>query len=260
MKVKEIYRLIDQLAPFDQALDFDNPGMLVSDPEQEIDRVLLCLDITKQVLARAKRTDTKLIVSHHPLIFHPLKRIQCGDYVADMVRALIESDISIICAHTNFDVASPGVNDALAARLGLKNVSVLDPDGCKNAAGTATGLGRMGEIESCTPEQLAERVKNALAISHVRMAAGRSPIAKVAVAGGACGDMYRLAALHGCDAFITAEIKHDQYLSAAHQGLTMIDAGHYASEYYGLPILKERIEQAGIDCELAPFAPFPLTI
>ena len=68
MKVKEIYRLIDQLAPFDQALDFDNPGMLVSDPEQEIDRVLLCLDITKQGLARAKRTDTKLFVSHHPLI------------------------------------------------------------------------------------------------------------------------------------------------------------------------------------------------
>ncbi len=260
MKISAFIERIDKAAPFRYAMDFDNAGFLVGDLEKEITKVLLCLDVTKQALDKAEKIGANLIVRHHPLIFHPVKTVIKGEYVSDMIMGLIEKGIAVLSAHTNFDVANPGVNDQLAQRIGLSSLSVLDPYEEKNEEGAPFGLGRVGEIAPCTPEELAKIVKKGLGIPHVRMVCGKSPITKVAVSGGSCGEYFALAKEIGCDAFVTAEIKHDQYIAAAHLGLTMIDAGHYASEYWGLLVLEEVVKKMGITVTRMPFEEIPMTV
>ena len=126
MFVRDIFSFLDTLAPFSYAMDFDNSGLLAGDPKQPVRRILVALDCTEAVVGKARETGADLIVTHHPVIFDPLKTVTAGS----IVHQLISAGISIICAHTNLDLARGGVNDHLARQLGLKCLEGLTPVPC----------------------------------------------------------------------------------------------------------------------------------
>ena len=131
MFVRDIFSFLDTLAPFSYAMDFDNSGLLAGDPKEPVRRILVALDCTEAVVGKARETGTDLIVTHHPVIFDPLKTVTAGS----IVHQLISAGISIICAHTNLDLARGGVNDHLARQLGLKCLEGLTPVPCTDREG-----------------------------------------------------------------------------------------------------------------------------
>lgn len=221
MTVKDVYDVINEAADFSLAMDFDNVGMLVGDPSAQVNGVMVALDATDRVIEEAAARGANLLVTHHPVIFHPLKQVTADMLVWKLVRA----GISVISAHTNLDIAQGGVNDILAGLLSLGEVAPLDP------AGGGQGLGRVGKLErGMTPPEFAYYVKCRLEVGAVRYCDGGRAIEKVAVGGGSCGSLLGLVAQSGCQAFVTGDVKHDVMLEAAHRGITLVDAGHFGTE------------------------------
>ncbi|MPM53108.1 GTP cyclohydrolase 1 type 2 [bioreactor metagenome] len=235
--VKEIYDFLDRKAPFALQYDFDNSGLLVGRQGMEVGRLLVALDITRAVAREAREAGAQLIVSHHPVIFHPAKSITDRDPGGLLLLELCEGGIAAVCAHTNLDKVQGGVNDALALAVGLTQMEQLAPEGT-DANGNPYGLGRVGMLaRPCRLEDYAGRVKAALGANGVRYASGGRPVSRVAVVGGAGGDMLHQALQKGCDTLVTADAKYNAFLDAAALGLNLIDAGHYPTEQVVCPVL-----------------------
>lgn len=241
--VGDIYELINGFAPFRLAMDFDNAGLLAGDKGTPVERVLLALDITPDVVREAAESRAQLVVSHHPVIFHPLRslRPQTAPYL------LARYGIAAICAHTNLDVASGGVNSCLAARLGLQNVRALKAYGDSGLAETL-----MGETgREYGPEEFARVVGEALGCDGLFYADGGRPVTAVGLCGGAGSDYLRDAAERGCQAFVTGEAKHHELIEAANLGVTLVAAGHYDTEEVVVRPLLERLRKRFPDVSFA---------
>lgn len=240
--VSDIYNELKNYAPLEYALDFDNPGHLVGDLRQPVERVLIALDATSAVIDEALKNNAQLIISHHPLIFNKLGAVVADDSVARRVIRLIKSDVSLICMHTNLDAAEGGVNDILAEKIGLRNCRVLDVLGtCENRE---YGIGRVGELsqeEDVTT--FLKHVKSVLNAPGLRYAASDRKVKKVAVGGGSCGSYLEKVYNIGCDAFVTADVKHDVFLTARELGVTVIDAGHFSTENPVCMAIDKRLRQ-----------------
>lgn len=244
--VKDVYAYLNNLAPFATQMPFDNAGFLVGRGEQTVEKLLVSLDITEEVAAEATEKSTQLIVAHHPVIFHPAKSITDADPTGRTLLALVENRISAICAHTNLDAAQGGVNDVLARVLGLVDLEFLEQSGT-DELGHDYGIGRVGVLESKeapTAEDYAAQVKKVLNAANVRFVDAGKPVRKVAVGGGACGDMLYLAAAQGCDTFVTADVKYNCFLDAKALGLNLMDAGHFATENIICPVLERALRKA----------------
>lgn len=231
MKVKEIYHWLDTVAPFATAESFDNCGVLVGDPQQEADRIGLALDITTDVIRRAEAEGITLIITHHPVIFHPMKSVLADTVVYQLIRA----GIAVISAHTNLDKAEFGVNSVLAKALKLTNVvSPLSFD----------SLGRIGELLHPIPIQAyAEQVKEALHAGNIRYLDAGRPVKKVACSSGSGASLLEEAVKNGADTFVTGDVKHDVFVSAKNAGINLIDAGHFDTENIVLEPLRERMRR-----------------
>lgn len=241
--VRDIYDYIDAKAPFSTQMDFDNAGLLVGDGNAPVSRVMVALDATLPVVREAGRRKCQLLVTHHPLIFHPLKAITPNDLTQATVAELIRRNMALICAHTNLDAAPGGVNDVLMERLGVKVTGILDEFGVGDCG--PYGMGRIGELsEPMEPRAFASMVKKALGARAVRAVPGSRPVKRVAVCGGAGGDMVELAASLGMDAYVTADVKHHEFLLAQALDITLLDAGHYATENPVTPVLADQIKDA----------------
>ena len=212
MKVKEILDFLGEKAPFDTCEEWDNVGLLVGSGYQPATRVLVALDVTDGALEAAKAIGADLIVTHHPVIFRPISRLSADS----MPYRLAAAGISVISAHTNLDKAVEGVNDTLAARLGLTDVEIA-----------ADGMTRIGTLpEEMTATAFASHVAAVLG-TPVR-AAGDKAVKTVALCGGAAGSsMFPL--IGKVDCFITGEVKHHEWLMAAGR-INVIDGGHYSTE------------------------------
>lgn len=242
--VKDIYRFLDGIAPFHTQMSFDNAGFLVGRGERAVSRLLVALDITEEVADEAAGLGAELIVSHHPVLFHPARSITDGDSTGRILLALIENGLAAICAHTNLDAAVGGVNDALAQALGLMDLSVLEPSGM-DSEGRPIGIGRVGTLAAGSDLfSYASQVKTALGANGVRLTDAGRPVRRVAVGGGACGDLLPLAAAQGCDTFVTSDVKYNQFLDAKAMGINLIDAGHYPTENVVCPVLADALETA----------------
>ena len=206
--------------------EWDNDGLLVGRGSASVTSVLLTLDVTPAAVAYAKERGFDLILSHHPLIFHPLKRVAEG-----RVLDLVEAGIGVISYHTRLDRAHPGVGDALAEALGLAEVAPL---------GDFSVVGRVPALSAC---ELAERVKMALHAPAVRFADGGRPICTVAVMGGAGEDFFPEAE---ADAFVTGEAGYHTLTDAVGQGKTLVEAGHFYTEYPVLSLLEKWLSEFGI--------------
>ncbi len=240
--VHDIESALYALAPKALAAEWDNVGLLVGSADREVRSVLVALDITEPVVEEAERMGADLIVSHHPVIFHPVKSITDRDPSGRLLIRLVRSGTGAVCMHTNLDAAQGGVNDALASALGLQDAAPV-------AEG---GIARIGTL----PETMAlpgflARVKNALRPNGIRYVDGGRPIRKVAAGGGACGDFLWEAAALGCDAFVTADLKYNHFLDAGVLGLTVIDAGHFPTEDVVCPMvvryLREKFPEVQVE-------------
>ncbi len=230
----ELYRFLDSFAPFDTAMEYDNVGLLVGSRDTVVHRVLLSLDITAPVVKEAAENHAELIISHHPVIFTPIRRLD----ERDVPYLLAQHGIAAICAHTNLDMAFGGVNTCLAARLQVTNTKAL-----KEHNGLPEGL--IGELSrEYTPQEFAAFVESALSCGGLKYVDGGRSVKTVAVCGGAGADLLYDAAALGADAFVTADTKHHELLAASHLGLTLVDAGHFNTEDVVIqPLLEKLAEQ-----------------
>ena len=242
--VSDIYRFLDEKAPFRLQLSFDNAGFLVGDGSHPVTKILVALDITEAVVEEARAFGAELIVSHHPVIFFPAKRVTADEPLGRKLISLIRSDIAAICCHTNLDAVAGGVNDALAERAGLTGVEQLHQDGV-DEQGRPYGIGRVGELAKEMP--LADYLtflKRELAPNGLRYTDAGRPVRRVAVGGGACADMVKDALAKGCDTFVTSDVKYDGFLDAKALGINLIDAGHFPTEDVVCPRLTEWLLKA----------------
>ncbi len=223
MKIKDVLLYFNKVAPFSYADSYDNPGLIVGDPEKEIHKVIACLDITNNVVNEALERGADLIVSHHPVIFNPIKKIN----PLDPVYSLIKNEISAIAVHTNFDIAIGGVNDTLIKLLGFKSVGVLE-----TTQSNGMGYGAVCDlVREFTPKELAAHCKQKLALKSVKYSDNDTKIIKRAgVCSGSGGSNLKDAYNLKCDALITGDIKHKVWIEAENLGMVLIDAGHYGTE------------------------------
>ena len=241
--VQNIFDMLQEKAPFELQLGFDNAGFLVGHHDAPVERVLVALDITEQVAAEAKALGCQLIVSHHPVIWGGAKTITDQTVMGRKLLALVENNLAAICAHTNLDAVADGVNDALARRLGLTDIGQLKQDGV-DGQGRPYGIGRVGVVQEQSLQDFALFVKQKLGANGVRLVDGGKPVHKVAVGGGACADMMIDAMDHGCDTFVTSDVKYDGFLDAKAVGMNLIDAGHYPTENVVCPVLRDWLRAA----------------
>jgi dinuclear metal center YbgI/SA1388 family protein len=237
MTVQQVYEEMARLAPPAMAESWDNVGVLV-DCGKSFGAILVALDITPEVVREASERGCGLIVSHHPVIFSPLKTLSTQDVPFQLVQA----GISAICMHTNLDAAEGGVNDVLAGLFDIQDVQPF-----------ADGCGRIGTVEETSVEALAARCKTVLGQYIAEPASGERvqvkfadvghPVKRLAVISGAGGSLFEDALALGADCLLTGEANHHHACDAKRLGMSLIAAGHYATEFPVVFALAERLRK-----------------
>lgn len=235
--VKDIYNYIDIIAPFNTQEEWDNSGLLVGDGNSEVTKILFALDVTSDIINQAVDCAAELIITHHPVIFKSV-----ADVLSDsLVYKLIKNNISIICAHTNYDKAIDGVNDILCNTVGFDSFKKIE-DTCLNVAEFNN------EISS---DSFVNCVKNSLAGS-VRYNSVNRSIKNVAVCSGSGSDYLSLAKELDCDALLTGDASHHAFLDANEMDILLVAAGHFETEMIAIEPLMNKIKcQFDISCVLA---------
>ena len=241
--VNDILTFVESLAPRFMKMDWDNVGLLCGSRKQEVTKILVALDPFEGVCREAARWGAELIVTHHPIIFQPLKAVTDETSIGRSIQLLCREGISAVNAHTNLDCAPDGVNDRLATALGLSEIQVLNPMGT-DAEGRSWGLLRSGSVPEQDLAAFLNTVKTALGCKGLRYVDGGKPVCKVAVGGGACADGLMEAYDAGCDTFVTSDIKYNQFWTAQDLGMNLIDAGHFYTENPVTACLAEKIAAA----------------
>ena len=222
--VRDIEQYLYAWAPRELAESWDNVGLLVGDPEAEVRRVLVALDVTPQVVAEAIEKDCQLIAAHHPVMncaWHQVQTVRTDDRQGRVLTELIRHGVAAICMHTNLDAAAGGVNEVLAQKLGLSDLKML----------TEEKIGRIGTLKCEIPlVEFTHSVIELLRCNGLRYVDAGRPVHRVAVGGGACGDEIDAVIAAGCDTFVTSDLTYHQFLDAAPKGINLIDAGHFPTE------------------------------
>ena len=240
--VKDIFQFIETVAPAYMKESWDNVGLNCGRMDKEVRTILVALDPFEGVCKEAAQIGADLLVTHHALLWNP-------GFITDETQQgkntlfLIEHGIPCINAHTNLDCAPEGVNDTLANILGLTDVTVVKPVGT-DEAGLEYGLLRCGFVQEQALGHFLQHVKDVLGCEGLRYADGGKPVRKVCVGGGACGSELMDAYRAGCDTFVTADVKYNQFWDAKDLGMTIIDAGHFYTENPVVPVLAHKIQAA----------------
>ena len=236
-----IMNALERIAPRRLAEDWDNPGLLVGSYAQKVGRVLVALDVDDAVVAEAIERKADLIVAHHPAIFRGIKQLRTDLPLGKRLAALLTHNIAVAAAHTNLDAARGGVNDVLAAHLGLEKLSAFVITHQED--GVTESIGRVGTLPApMSIEDFARTVRERLGVSHVRLAAAAArPVRRVAVCGGAGADFIDDAMRRGADVYVTGDVKYHDAQRAVEQGMHIIDAGHFGTESPVLPALAEQL-------------------
>ena len=226
MTVYEFYKSLSELYPTSLSCDWDNDGLMCcGDVNAEVKRVLVALDATNDCISYAEKNGFDLVLTHHPMIFKGLKTVSENSLHGNNVIRCIKSGVSVISLHTRLDAGMDGVNDALANALELNDVVPFGDD-------AEPEIGRMGTISPVSPEKFAALVRDKLGCTSVNAYIAKDKlISKVALVGGGANDFIFPALSAGADAFVCGECRYNTALEAADSGLTVIEAGHYHSEF-----------------------------
>ena len=231
MKARDIINVIEEFAPLSIQEKWDNSGLCIGSPDADVTSVLIGLDCTPELVNEAVECGADMIVTHHPLIFSGLKKISPEDQVGAAVIKAISNGISIYAAHTSADKVIAGVSGAMAAKLGLENVRILDEDG------EGTGLGVVGDLpEPLTAAEAVSLVKDRYALKAMRTSRpveGR--ISRVAMCGGSGGSLIGAAMASGAQLYISGDISYHNFFTK--DGFMIMDIGHYESEIEIVDIL-----------------------
>ena len=240
MLCKEIVQVIEAAYPREAALDFDNVGLLAGRTEKEVERVYIALDATDAVIDRAIEAGADMLITHHPLIFSPLKKVTDEDFVSRRVVKLIQNDISYYAMHTNYDVL--GMAELAEKILGIRNTEVLDITMEKD--GKPEGIGRIGELEKpMTLEECCVYVKHKLNLGSLKVFGDmQAEVSRLAISPGSGKTAIAAAIAKGADVLVTGDIGHHDGLDAVEQGLSVIDAGHYGTEYIFIDDMRRFLE------------------
>jgi dinuclear metal center YbgI/SA1388 family protein len=228
LRLRDFLDTLESVAPAQWAEPWDNPGLQIGSPTQEIKKVFSSLDPTLEALMSASKAHAQLLFTHHPLIFTPLSRLQTDAFPGNVITEAARREIAIVAAHTNLDAAPGGINDILADLLGLTDVEVLKPVD----AADGVGLGRIGNLPAPADlPAIARTVKNILGTPDIR-AVGKQDalIRRLAVVGGSGGSLASLACEKGADLLLTGDVGHHVALEAETLGIALIDGGHFRSE------------------------------
>ncbi|MDR2907660.1 MAG: Nif3-like dinuclear metal center hexameric protein [Bacteroidales bacterium] len=236
MKISDIAQCIERIAPLNIREHYDNCGLLIGHPDEEVHKILLCLDVTEDVLDEAVAEQCDLIISHHPMIFFGVKKIDTNS----LIYKAIERHIAIYAAHTNLDSANYGVSTILAEKLGLQNLRTLR----NNPVDDRFGFGAIGEFAKPLSElDFLDLVKNVCKIPMLKHSVLRQrQIKTVALCGGAGGELLPDAIAVNADAYITADLKYHEF-SAANTPILVVEAGHFESEQFAVDILYSEISK-----------------
>ncbi len=238
--VKDIFAGLDEIAPFSNLHKGDNSGIIVGDPDDKVTRVLTSLDITMEVVAEAVRKKCSLIISHHPVIFNPLYTLSTSDPAG----YALANGIACICSHSPLDMADGGINDIihdmLKEPLGLsERLKVLEPI---HPDGRGYGM-----ICSCSkelyPEELAAVLKKVFKCTVVRYTDAGAPVKRIAFCSGGGGKLFSEAFHMGCEAYVSGDFKHDQFVSANNMGISVFDCGHFHTEDIVIPYITEKLSE-----------------
>lgn len=248
MRCSEICAVLEREYSPEYACDWDNVGLLAGRRDKEVKRILLALDATDETVHMAVSRKADMLITHHPMIFSPIKRVTDEDMVGRRLLSLIQNDISYYAMHTNYDTR--GMADMAARMLNLTECAVLEEikDG--------EGIGRVGMLpREMTLEECAEFVKEAYHIPSVKICGNPGkPVRRAAVCPGAGKSEVSRALDFGCDVYITGDIDHHTGIDAADMGLGIIDAGHYGTEYLFMDDVRDYLERklTGVHMDCVP--------
>jgi len=254
MTVRRIAEALEELAPLPLQEEYDNAGLQVGLPGAGVSGVLVCLDVTEATVEEAIRLGCDLIVSHHPLIFKPLKHVTGATYQERCVALALRHGISVYSAHTNLDNAGEGVNYRIASVIGLQDLEWLEEKPV--TAGRGCGSGVIGSLPAPErAEDFLRRLKDSFGVECLMHtdAAGKT-LRRVALCGGAGSFLMDEARARGADAFITGEISYHHFFDA--EGMLIVAMGHYQSERFTIDLLRDflssrfpdlRVEKTSLD-------------
>lgn len=235
--VNELYEYFEMAIPSDLSCEWDNDGrMCVPSPYKKIEKILITLDVSEGAVDYAAENGFDCIISHHPMIFDPMKNVDSENGLGRKLCKLIKNDIAVFSFHTRLDAVSGGVNDALADILGLKNIYELSELGC------------VGEVEITDLTTFAERAKKALGADRAVCTDSGRPVRKVAVVGGSGKGFFDEVIAEGCDTFLTGEVAYNYEHEAKEAGLNLVCCGHYFTENIVLSRLEMLVNS--LDCGL----------
>ncbi len=241
--VSELYKKLNAAIPSSLSCEWDNDGLMCCPkPDRACRKVLLALDVTEAIVDRAVREGFDTILSHHPLVFRPVGALTTEAAVPRKLIRLVENGVSVLSFHTRFDALTGGVNDALAAALGVKNPLPFGNEGEE--------MGRIGEVAPTTLSDFAQKVKKALG-APVVLASGNLPVRRVALLGGSGEDFIGAAKKAGADTYVSGELGYHRLSTAIEDGINLIEAGHYHTENIALPALAALVKKVDGEIELS---------
>ena len=235
MRVKDITAAIEQFAPLSIQEGWDNSGLCIGAPEDEVHGVLVGFDCTPELVDEAVARGCDMVVSHHPLIFRGLKRIQGGEPVADAVIKAVRAGIAVYAAHTTADKVIAGVSGAMARRLGLRDIALMEDEG-------GYGLGAVGTLpHPMTGEEAIAYVKEKFGLAAVRVSKPVACVEKVAMCGGSGASEIDAARATGAQLYISGDISYHHFFTP--EGFMVMDIGHFESEVDIVEILSKVIRE-----------------
>lgn len=229
-KVIDISKNIEKMAPVFLKEDYDNVGIMVGDPSQDVKKALLALDCTNEVIDEAIENNCDMIIAHHPLLFRRPKSIVKGELLGDKVFKLIKEDITLYACHTNLDSARNGINETIVNMLGFHSDEIIESHD-KNLYKDC-GIGRIIRLDtSISLDDVIENVKKNLNINNLRVVRAREEIKTIAVINGSGQDFFNAAERLGADCIITGDTTYHFVSDYKEMGVSIIDAGHFGTEF-----------------------------
>ena len=258
VKIREVVYALERFAPLPLQESYDNAGLQVGLTETEVSGALLCLDVTEKVIDEAIAMGCNLVISHHPLVFRPLRRVSDANFVQRCVIKAIKNDIAIVSMHTNLDNAMNGVNFKIAEKMGLTDTRLFAE---KTVGEIQGGSGVIGELSTpMTATDFIQMLKETFSVKCVRTnELMKRDIQSVAICGGAGAFLLPEAVAKGADAFVTGEMHYHEFFDHE-QEIQICVIGHYESEQYTKEIFKSIIEERcqGVKCYMTSINTNPI--
>lgn len=241
MILNEIIKVLEKRFPISNKEEWDNVGLMVGRRKREVKKIQLSLDVTTASLENAIKNNVDLIISHHPMIFSGVKKVNSDTILGEKILTAIENNIAIYSLHTNLDSTEGGLNDYVGEKLNLKNGKIIDEVNNENF-----GIGRIYSLENkITFEEFVEKIKSIFLTNNLRVVKNQDEelyIKKIAIVNGSGSSYWRKAKKMGADLLITGDIKYHEALDSLEEGFCMIDIGHYETEHFFGDLIRKELE------------------